>query len=332
MPRRPISNGCGSEVRILFVTSTRVGDAILSTGLLDHLIRRHPGARISIACGPAAASLFRAVPGLERLIVLDKMLFSLHWLRLWSLTAWRLWDVLVDLRNAPLTRAIPTRRSHRLGRAGSEEHRVARMSRVLDGSPPLAPTIWLDADDRDRAGRLIPDEPPVLALGPTANWIAKTWPGDRFADLAIRLTGPDGPLAGGRVALFGADHERPTVQGLIEALPADRRIDLIGRLDLTGVAACLQRCGLYVGNDSGLMHLAAAAGVPTLGLFGPTPDHLYAPWGDHATLVRPDVPWHALFPETFDHRRTGTLMGPLDVDRVEAAARALWARTRRAAA
>ncbi len=319
-------------MRILFVTSTRVGDAILSTGLLAELLRRHPGARVTVACGPAAASLFRAVPGLERLIALDKMVLSLHWLRLWSLTGWRLWDVLVDLRNAPLTHAVPAKRTYRLGRDDGETHRVVRLSAVLGNAPGLAPTVWCADADRAEAARLIPDGAPVLALGPTANWIAKTLPADRFAELARRLTGPDGPLPGGRVALFGADHERPSVQGLIESLPADRRIDLVGRLDLTGVAACLRRCALYVGNDSGLMHLAAAAGVPTLGLFGPTPEHLYAPWGPRADLVRPDRPWHALFPETFDHRRTGSLMGPLDVDRVEAAARALWARCRRDAA
>ena len=65
-------------MRILFVSSTRVGDAVLSTGLLDHLIDTHPGARITVACGPAAADLFRAVPGLERIIALEKMVGSLH--------------------------------------------------------------------------------------------------------------------------------------------------------------------------------------------------------------------------------------------------------------
>ena len=71
-----------TDMRILFITSTRVGDAILSTGLLDYLITQYPGARVTVACGGAAATMFKAVPGLERIIVLDKMAFSLHWLRL----------------------------------------------------------------------------------------------------------------------------------------------------------------------------------------------------------------------------------------------------------
>ena len=61
---KPGCLGGGEDLRILFITSTRVGDAILSTGLLAHLIERHPDARVTIACGPAAAPLFDAVPNL----------------------------------------------------------------------------------------------------------------------------------------------------------------------------------------------------------------------------------------------------------------------------
>ncbi|MDQ2805257.1 MAG: hypothetical protein M3Y41_22235, partial [Pseudomonadota bacterium] len=60
---------------------------------------------------------------------------------------------------------------------------------------------------------------------------------------------------------------------------------LAGRLSLPEAAACIERAVLYVGNDSGLMHLAAATGTPTLGLFGPTPAAEYAPAGLHAAAV-----------------------------------------------
>ncbi len=57
---------------------------------------------------------------------------------------------------------------------------------------------------------------------------------------------------------------------LLAALPD--AVDLCGTLTLPEAAACIQRCALYVGNDSGLMHLAAAAGTPTIGLCGTTMD------------------------------------------------------------
>ena len=90
-------------MKILFITSTRVGDAILSTGLLSKLIAGNPEAKITIACGPAAAPLFEAVPNLERIIVLDKMIFSLHWIAMWWAAVGKFWDVLVDLRNSPMS-------------------------------------------------------------------------------------------------------------------------------------------------------------------------------------------------------------------------------------
>ncbi len=70
---------------------------------------------------------------------------------------------------------------------------------------------------------------------------------------------------------------------LLDLLPG--AIDLCGALSLPEVAACFKRCALFVGNDSGLMHLAAAAGTPTLGLFGPTPWAEYAPSGRCAGFV-----------------------------------------------
>ena len=90
-------------MKLLFVTSTRLGDAIISTGILNQLIEDNPNLRITIACGPAAAPIFEKVPNLERVIVLDKMLLSLHWLRLWGLCIYSFWDLVIDLRNAPLT-------------------------------------------------------------------------------------------------------------------------------------------------------------------------------------------------------------------------------------
>ena len=65
-------------MRILFITSNRIGDAVLSTGLLDHLIRTHPASRITVACGTVAAGLFAHMPNLERLIPLEKRPRGLH--------------------------------------------------------------------------------------------------------------------------------------------------------------------------------------------------------------------------------------------------------------
>ena len=101
-------------------------------------------------------------------------------------------------------------------------------------------------------------------------------------------------------------------------------------LGLLASYECLRRGAMFIGNDSGLMHLSAASGVPTLGLFGPTRDLHYRPWGMHAAVVRTrescDELVHA---PGFDHRRSGTLMDGLSVEAVADAADRLWRRTQR---
>ena len=177
-------------------------------------------------------------------------------------------------------------------------------------------------------GCVVPAGAPVLAIGPAANWTGKQWPADRFAEVARRLTGSGGALAGARVAVLASGLERDQAQPVIDALPAERVLDLVGVVDLLTAAACLRRCRAFLGNDSGLMHLAAAAGIPTLGLFGPSHTRRYGPWGPHAAFLRT--------PESYDElvRRAVppgqaqvTLMGGLPVEAVFEAAETLLART-----
>jgi heptosyltransferase III len=268
-------------MRILFVTSNRLGDAVLSTGLLDHLIRAHPDARITVVCGPVAEGVFARMPNRERTIVLDKRPYGLHWLPLWTSAATTLWDLVVDIRGSALAWMVPTRRRAVMRRRPG--HKIVQLAAVLALDPAPSPVAWTAPEDRARAAVLLPADRPVIGLGPTANWAPKVWPAERFA--ALFKSAATGPLADAVPAVFAGpgEAERIMATPLLTALPG--AIDLVARLSLPEVAACLARCTLFVGNDSGLMHLAAAAGAPTLGLFGPTPAQEYAPAGPQAEAV-----------------------------------------------
>ena len=305
-----------------------MGDAILSSGLLARLISTYPTAEVTIACGPAAKTLFYEVPNLKRIIVLEKMLLSLHWLFMWGSTVGTVWDIIIDLRNTPMSYPLLAKKRYRLRRKKTLGHRVEQLAAVMElGDHPPSPKIWISAQAKATATKLIPNGAPVLALGPAANWSAKTWNPDYFVDLMERLTSKEGILPNARIVVFGRDDERPMVMRILESIPSERRIDLVGKINLIEVGACLQRADFYVGNDSGLMHLAAAVGIPTLGLFGPSLEELYAPWGELGAAVRSDKSFDEIFPENFDHRNTGSLMDSLTVDVVEAAATRLWRST-----
>jgi ADP-heptose:LPS heptosyltransferase len=313
-------------LNILFITATRIGDAVLSTGLLGWLTDRHAGARITIACGAPAAPLFSEVPGLQRILVVRKRPASLHWLRLWRDCVGRRWDLVVDLRRSALAWFLRARERRLPPRSRGAIHRVELLGRTLGLDPPPAPRLWTAPRHEAAADRLLPAGGPVLALAPTANWAAKIWPAERFAKLARRLTAPGTPLAGAAVMVTAGRDEEALARPVLDALPAAQRIDLIG-LDLLTTAAVFRRCGLFVGNDSGLMHLAAAAGIPTLGLFGPTRDAHYAPWGPRGAVLRTKESVDQLLGAAdFDHRAPRNLMDSLTVEAVEQAALALCER------
>src|SRR5579884_258733 len=234
-------------MRILFVTATRIGDAVLSTGLLAHLIERHPAARLTIAAGPAAAALFSAVPGLERLVVLDKRRWALHWLPFYAAVMGRRWDLVVDLRGSALAWLLCADRRKVTGKGRADEHRVRELGRLFALDPPPAPRVWTAPGHVRAAAALIPAGGPVLAIGPAANWRGKKWRAGRSAELAAKLTAAGGILPGARVAVLAAAHERAQAEPLLAAIPEGRRIDLVGRVDLLTAAAALARCALFIG-------------------------------------------------------------------------------------
>jgi ADP-heptose:LPS heptosyltransferase len=257
-----------------------------------------------------AQELFARMPNCERIIVLDKRRWSLHWPRLWATAARQRWDKVVDIRGSGL--AWTVRSSRRAVMRPRPGHKLSQLAAILGLDPPPLPVVWFTPEDAARAGALLPpglpDGPPLVALGPTANWAPKVWPAERFVALFRALA--SGPLPGAVPLVLagpGAE-ERAMADPVLAALP--EAIDLVGRLSLPEVAACLSRAALFVGHDSGLMHLAAAAGAPTLGLFGPTPADEYAPAGRHSAVVI----------------AMGREMADLPVDRAFAAAERLIAR------
>lgn len=311
---------------ILFITSSRIGDAVLSTGLLNHIMQKYPQAKITVACGPLAVSLFEGVPQLAEIIPLQKEKHHKHWFKLWKRVIGTRWDMVIDLRNSAVSRLIRARQRFIYGKHIDRSlHKVEQNAAIISLAPEFAPApqLWFTAEQKARAQDLMcaagDHTGQILGVGPTANWIGKTWPVERFIEIVKFLTADGGVFAGARVAVFAAPGEESAARDLLASVPEEKRIDLIAKTDPGTAAACLARCDFYIGNDSGLMHCAAAAGVPTFGVFGPSYPALYRPWGTHTAYART--------PETFDElidfegynpkTLTHTLMESLSVDAVQ---------------
>ncbi len=282
-------------MNILFITSSRIGDAVLSTGILRFIAENYVKARVTVACGPLATSLFEGNAQVRQIIPLVKQKRNRHWLDLWLQVVKQRWDIVIDLRNSAVSRLIWADKRYIYGHHIDKSlHKVEQNAAVIGVNPPPAPLLQFSKDQAAKAWALIgdTDDFPVIGIGPAANWLGKTWPADRFVEVIQWLTAKGGFYEGARVAVFGAPGEEAICQHVLGALPEDKRIDLVAKGTPGEAAAMIAKCDFYLGNDSGLMHAAAAADVPCFGLFGPSYPHLYRPWGEHCD--------YAATPETFD--------------------------------
>lgn len=314
---------------ILFITANRLGDGVLSLGAMDELLKLYPDAAITVACGPLVAGLFKPVPGVVGIIPLVKKRWKRHWFDLFRQTIGTRWDVIVDLRDSMVSRLLPARQKFIWRKGRDQLHKVQQIGAVLGALATPLPRFWFDQDKLDEAARLVPRGGPVLAVGPTANWIGKIWPPEYFIELISRLTAPDGPLPEARVMVLAAPGEEIIARQVLDAVPPGRRIDMIAKAPPLLAAAAIARADLYIGNDSGLTHAAAATGIPTLALFGYGWPDLYRPWGAQTAYVStPETPEQLLAGRPLAEVKE-TLMRSLTVTAAYAAAVDLWEKSRK---
>jgi ADP-heptose:LPS heptosyltransferase len=321
---------------ILVVAPERLDDAILSSGLIRRLAEEVPHARFVVAAGAQTAPLYRDIPTLDQLWAFEPKPMGLEWLDLWTRARGRRWGLVLDLRGGGrFARMLQARRRavrRPCNPALDPIHKVLEAARVLklDDEPP-APHLYVSTEAEAEAAALLeprrgaPDGP-ILALAPNAAWVGRAWAAERFAVVAAEFLGPNGPMPDGRLMLLGAAEDRWATETVRRATARERLIDLAGK-DLLVAYAALKRARLFIGVDNPYLHLAAAAGAPTLALFGPSDERAYGPWGPKTRVVRGPRDYETFkaldpaFSQAMNH------MQDLTVAKVTAAARRLMAET-----
>lgn len=303
---------------VLFLAPGDLGETVLATGALAHVLQRED--KVTVVCGPDAAALFRAVPGLTAIHVIRPDAVLPSWLE-FVLDGVRgrafPWDVGIDGRGG-LAGQLFGLRIRRIVKAQVVRHRTEEWAEAVGAERALAPKLWLDDAARAAAARIAPDSLPLLLLAPGGVSADKRWQADRFSAVARRLA--DGPLRGGRVVLLGAAaRDADITRTIANSLDADgiRAGDLGAGLDLLAAAALSERATLVIGNDNALTHIAAAMGAPTLTLFGPTDERVRAPAGVRTRTIRGRSLQELAASPALD---AGAAMGEITVDAVEAAA------------
>jgi heptosyltransferase-2 len=323
--------GGADETPILLIPYMWIGDFVRCHSAVRVLRGRFPNRPLDMLTSTLCAPLIDYMPGVRQGIVFDLPRGRLpvgRYLELARrLRANRYGTALVMLRTwksalAPFLAGIPERAGFvgegRFGLINDLRWGERQLERMIDRCGALAlpkgaslPPEWpfpelvvppaeLDAW-RQQQG-LIPDGRPVAVLGPGAVGAGKAWPPERFSDLAGRLT-----AQGVVVWVVGGPADSPLTSAIAAAAgPLARSF---ADPDLRHAILAVRAADVAITNDSGLTHISAALGTPTVAIFGPTSPRLWAPLNPLAATLEPpaDIPCptcgRANCPEV-RHRRT----------------------------
>jgi heptosyltransferase-2 len=301
--------------KILVMRYRFIGDTVLTVPFLRNLRRAEPGAYIAWMVAPGSSDVVKGIPYVDDMIYWDpatihadsrgthrtfstKMAFIKelrlhHFDKVYILKRSLSSAVIAWLSGARervgfdtegrgflLTRRVPYRH---------DRHEVDNFLEVLRADGVKVEDdfleIWTTVQEEDRANRVLADAGVTSSeqkamIHPFSAVPQRGWPLENFAELAIRLS----KEAGCRPLVVGGTGDIETFKK-VKPLFGEGTVDLVGKCTLRETIALLKQCVLFVGNDSGIMHLAAAAGTPLVALFGPQSPVKFGPWSRRARMI-----------------------------------------------
>jgi len=285
---------------ILIVMTRRIGDVLLTTPLIRSLRRAWPQAQLDILVFAGTQGILAGNPDINRIItVAQRPSFGAH-LRLLA-GLWRKYDLAISVPpgDRPTIYAFASgkqrvglivddqknRWKKRLLSQWSAFDNVAthtvlmhlKLAKLLNVEPCYEVVVSWPQEDESHVLRSLtfdPSSQPYAVLHVYPMFAYKMWRSDAWGELARWLS-----EQGLRVVLSGGkcSEEMAYIQALLPLLPADT-VSVAGKLSLGGVAYLLSRARAYVGPDTAVTHMAAALGVPTVALFGPSNPVKWGPW------------------------------------------------------
>ena len=296
MRNRPES---GSDPESLIIAPQWIGDAVMTEPLLRRLHAR--GERLTVGALPWVAPVYRAMPQVAEVIEFPFQHGGLQFKARRSIARQveGRFDTAYVLPNSLKSALLPFLASipKRVGYLG--EARVGLLTHRLKNpknKPPMVAFYSALSGDRDALeldrprlriepaqvdavlARLGLEQGAYIVFAPGAEFgPAKRWPAPHFSELARLLDRP--------VALLGSAKEAPLCESIVASAPAGRCLNLAGKTSLAEAFALIASAGAVVSNDSGLMHVAAAFGVPQVALFGSSSPLHTPPLNDRARVL-----------------------------------------------
>ena len=297
--------------RVLIISSNRLGDAILSSGLNNYFKEKYKDSQITFVCGEIPYDLFRYCKNIDTIVPFKKRRYSFHWLILFIKIFFKSWEEVIDLRGSIISFFLFTKK-RKIFRKNKQRsiHKVEEITTNITGKlvEPKINILKINFKNKFRGKK-------VVCICPTANWAPKIWPEENFHEL-IKKISIKSKFKNHIFVLIGPKSEEYKIKGLL-SLKDKKIFNMFGKFSLVEIFLFLRECKLFIGNDSGLMHLAALAKVRTVGLFGPSSIEKYHPWGKKTLHISGDKsPDDLMGHKNFDFKQEDCLMEDLKVDYV----------------
>ena len=274
--------------RILVITLSNMGDIILTTPVVEVLLKEFPAARLDVMVGPSGGDIFRAHPRVSECIIYNKRVTLLEKFKLFLSLRKKGYDLVVDLRNTILPIVIGSKyktnpfRHHKKEEFHKKDVHLSRLKEIGIDISNGHFYIPIEEKDKKNVENLLGEvkDKPFIVVSPGAKSHVKRWPLKNFAKLCDMIK----EKIGYDVVLTGDAFDRVVTQRILSRLNS-KVINLAEKTNIRELACLIKKSKLLITNDSAPMHAASAVNAPTLAFFGPTNEKKYGPLADAKKIV-----------------------------------------------
>ena len=293
-------------MHLLFISSNRIGDSLINLQVLNKYIRKNKkNIEITLVSGELPLPLYDDYTMITRRVTLKKEKYNLHWWKLFKELSSLKFDEVVDFRSSLISYFLKTKKRN-IFKMKKKHNIYYQIQQKFETDPKRDFKILTD-----RVRKIFPNSN-YACIAPFTNWAPKEWATDSFIKVTQYLLnkGID------KVYILGSEQENTRCK-TFEDIFVDKVINRCGKQHILNDYGLLQKSRLFIGNDSSMMHMAALANTPTIGLFGPTDDRVYFPEiFEHCHLVRSKDTFEDLIKKTENFTLNNCLMNDVAYNQV----------------
>ena len=296
-------------MKILVISSNLIGDTILSSGVIRYLNKKYPEAKFTFIIGPSAEPIFKNFQSVEKLITIVKKKYNLHWLEIINNCYGKRWDIIIDFRSSLISYFLKHNKKF-IFRKKSDLNHIQQLSDYF-GFDCSELFIETSKEEEEIVSKNISDNFNYFVIFPGGNWEPKIWNVENYNTLMKKILSNNQNI---KFILVGSKAEEKIYNKKISN-NIDKKyiIDLFGE-SLTQTAAYMKKSKLFIGNDSGLSHIASATKLKSIILFGPTNDKVYGPFYKESQVVRTKESYEYFKSMKID--KSKSYMGSITVEKI----------------